>query len=160
MTDHGLFSGTSVTTFGPGGTMTRGMLWTVLARIDGQDTGAGKNWYDRAQAWVIAKGISDGSNPNGNINREQLAVMLYRFTQYRGADTPVSTDKLSGILDSDRVSKQGISAMCWAVDARLIQGYNNRLNPRGNATRAQVAEVMYRLIQKLGLAKKLFHLPY
>ena len=66
--------------------MTRAMLVTVLARFDGQDTTGGNVWYESAMAWAKENGISDGSNPNGQITLEQLATMLYRYAVQEGYD--------------------------------------------------------------------------
>ena len=73
-----LMTGTSPDTFSPASPMTRSMVWTVLARMSGADTGGGTPWYAKAQTWAVSAGVSDGAAPDGNITREQLAAMLYR----------------------------------------------------------------------------------
>ncbi len=81
--NKGLFSGTSATAFSPNTTMTRQMIWMVLARMDGKtpaDMGS-------ARAWAVENNISDGSNPTNHITREQMTVILHRYTQYKGYDT-------------------------------------------------------------------------
>mgnify|MGYP002282503641 CR=1 FL=1 len=72
---EGLFNGTSDTTFSPDVPMTRAMFYTVLARLDGVDTTGGATWYEKAMAWAVAEGITDGTNPQGTLTREQLAAM-------------------------------------------------------------------------------------
>ena len=78
-TAHELFSGTGEYTFTPDSPMTRAMLMTVLARFDGQDTTGGAVWYEKAMEWAREHGVSDGSDPEGSITREQLATMLWRY---------------------------------------------------------------------------------
>ena len=91
--DEGLFSGTSGSTFTPGGTMTRAMLWVVLARMDGVDTSAtnGGAWYQTGLDWAVEAGISDGTNANGSITRAQVATMLMRYATAFG-DSQEATD--------------------------------------------------------------------
>lgn len=90
VTAHELFSGTSDTAFTPDSPMTRAMLMTVLARFDGQDTTGGAVWYEKAMEWARENGISDGSDPDGSITREQLASMLWRYAgQSRWGRLPV-----------------------------------------------------------------------
>ena len=91
--DEGLFSGTSGSTFTPGGTMTRAMLWVVLARLDGVDTSAtnGGAWYQTGLDWAVEAGISDGTNANGSITRAQVATMLMRYATAFG-DSQEATD--------------------------------------------------------------------
>jgi hypothetical protein len=139
---HELFQGTSETTFSPDSAMTRAMLMTVLARLDGEDTSTGENWYDAGMLWAMENGISDATNPNSSITREQLAVMLYR---YYGA--PATANTVSGFSDASKVSSWAVNAMSWAVSQGLIQGVgSNTLDPTGPATRAQVAEVLMRYV--------------
>ena len=97
--DEGLFAGTSETTFNPEGTMTRAMLWVVLARMDDVDTSRtnGGAWYQAGLDWAVENGISDGSNPNNNITREQFAAMLYRYAENAGEDITADTAELLAI---------------------------------------------------------------
>lgn len=90
--DEGLFSGTSGSTFTPGGTMTRAMLWVVLARMDGVDTSAtnGGAWYQTGLDWAVEAGISDGTNANGSITRAQVATMLMRYATAFGDSQEVT----------------------------------------------------------------------
>ena len=143
---RGLMTGTSGTEFTPAGKMTRAMLWTVLGRMDGADVGGtGNNWYEKAQAWSVANGISDGSQANGNITREQLVTMLWRYEQQ-----PVAGRDLSGFTDSRSVSDWSQTAMEWAVYMGFVQGSSGKLNPSGEATRAEVAMILMRLVKSGG----------
>lgn len=144
-TAHEMFSGTSDTTFTPDSPMTRAMLMTVLARFDGEDTAGGSVWYEKGMAWAVANGVSDGSNPNGSITREQFATMLWRY-----AGRPAVSGSLAGFTDADRVSSYAIDAMRWAVSTGIIGGMGNgTLAPQGNATRAQVAAILMRFTENL-----------
>lgn len=145
-TAHELFAGTSDTTFTPDSPMTRAMLMTVLARFDGQDTTGGAVWYEKAMAWARENGISDGSNPNGSITREQLATMLWRY-----AGSPAGDGSAIGrFTDSGKVSSYAVEAMNWAVGTGLIGGMGDgTLAPQGSATRAQVATILMRFVENL-----------
>ena len=144
VTAREIFNGTGTTTpvFSPEATMTRGMLMTVLARYEGADTTGGANWYEKGMDWAKANGVSDGSNPNGNITREQLVVMLHRY-----ANSPVS-NYAPDFPDVGNVSDYAVDAMRWAVEIGLINGMNGNLNPQGSATRAQVATIMMRFCER------------
>lgn len=144
-TSHELFSGTSATTFTPDSAMTRAMLMTVLARFDGEDTTGGSVWYEKSMTWAKENGISDGSNPNGNITREQLATMLWRY-----AGSPAGDGALSSFKDSASVSSYAVEALRWAVGEGLISGTDTgMLAPQSNATRAQVATILKRFVESL-----------
>lgn len=144
-TSHELFSGTSATTFTPDSAMTRAMLMTVLARFDGEDTTGGSVWYEKSMTWAKENGISDGSNPNGNITREQLATMLWRY-----AGSPAGDGDLSSFKDSARVNSYAVEALRWAVGEGLISGTDTgMLAPQSNATRAQVATILKRFVESL-----------
>lgn len=137
---EGLFNGTTSTTFSPNAAMTRAMLFTVLARLDGQDTTGGETWYSVALAWAKSEGISDGTNPEGNITREQLATILYRYVGFPGA-----TGSLSGYTDGGSVSEWARQAMAWAVGKGIITGKtSSTLDPTGNASRAEIATMLMR----------------
>lgn len=142
---HGMFSGTSKTTFAPDNSMTRAMLMTVLARFDGQDTNGGATWYERGMEWAKDAGVSDGTNPNGAITREQLAAMLYRY-----AGSPSVDDDIDHFADADKVSGYATDAMRWAVSSGVINGMGDgTLAPQGNATRAQVSAMLMRFCTNL-----------
>ena len=144
-TSHELFSGTSATTFTPDSAMTRAMPMTVLARFDGEDTTGGSVWYEKSMTWAKENGISDGSNPNGNITREQLATMLWRY-----AGSPAGDSALSSFKDSASVSSYAVEALRWAVGEGLISGTDTgMLAPQSNATRAQVATILKRFVESL-----------
>lgn len=135
-----LFNGTAPAVFTPAAPMTRQMLMTVLARLDGEDTSG--DAYGKGMAWAVGKGISDGSNPTGTISREQLAAMLYR---YAGASA-VQGD-LSRFTDSEKVSGYAVDAVRWAVEQGILTGKaGDLLDPAGPATRAEVATMLYRYI--------------
>ena len=131
------------------------MLVTVLHSLDGKPA-AGKGgftdvadgaWYANAVAWAaehgIVSGVSDSAfAPNGAITREQLAVMLYRYAQYKGYDVSKTAD-LSGYTDSVTISAWAPQALKWAVGSGLISGTGTHtLSPRGTATRAQIAVIL------------------
>ena len=142
----GLFSGTGANTFSPNSPMTRAMLWAVLAKVDGQTLASGNPWYSAAQSWAIQADISDGTNPDGSITREQLALMLYKLA---GADS-VSQDSLSAFNDGTKVSSWAQTAMAWAVDNGILSGRSGGiLDPQGNATRAEVAAMLRQYVENV-----------
>ena len=141
-TSRGLFSGTSESTFAPDTPMNRAMIVTVLAAYEGVDTTTGSTWYEAGRQWAMANGISDGTNMNQNLTREELAVMLWR---YAGSPTVAP---LSGYSDLDNISDWAEMAMAWAVRNGMIAGMDgNMLNPGGQATRAQVATILMRFVE-------------
>lgn len=138
--EQGLFSGTGSDSFSPNGTMTRSMLWLVLANAEKASLSAGEYWYSGAQDWVAQEGISDGSDPNGSITREQLALMLYNLAGVQETDT---VDHLSAFSDRSSISPWSEHALNWAVGQGLFSGGDGgKLNPQGTATRAEVATVL------------------
>ena len=142
VTSRELFNGTSDTAFSPSSNMTRGMLWTVLARMDGVNTNSGSTWYEAGRAWAMASGISDGTNVDAPHTREQLVTMLWRY-----AGSPTVNYDLSRYSDSHSVSDWAKTAMAWAVEQGLIQGSgNNLLTPDALATREQVATILTRFV--------------
>ena len=139
-----LFSGTSESSFSPETPMTRAMLMTVLARFDGADTAGGAIWYEKGLNWAVANGISDGTNPNGNVTREQLVTMLWRYV-----GSPAASGDLSCFPDASQTSSFAQEAMRWAVENGIVSGYGNgQLGPQDQATRAQVAQIMMNFIAK------------
>lgn len=153
VTDEGLFSGTSGTTFTPGGTMTRAMLWVVLARMDGVDTStaSGEAWYQTGLDWAVKAGISDGTTPNGSITRAQFAAMLYRYAEYAGVDTTADTSTLSQFTDTGSIPSYAIEPLAWAVGSGIVSGTSaTTISPSGSATRAQVATMLMRYAQAFG----------
>lgn len=141
----GLMNGTGANRFSPNANTTRGMILTILARIEGVDT-SGTPWYAAGQKWAMANGISDGTNMEGEITREQLAAMLYRYAKLKGYDVSASAD-LSGCSDAAKVNTYAVDAMRWAVAEGLIQGMGGKLNPQSTATRAQVATILMRFLE-------------
>ncbi|WNX83349.1 S-layer homology domain-containing protein [Agathobaculum sp. NTUH-O15-33] len=142
VTSRGLFSGMGDRTFAPDAQMSRAMLMTVLARLDGQDTAGGEQWYSKAMAWAVQTGISDGTNPDGSITREQLAAMLYRF-----AGSPAVDGGELAFSDADQVSAYAADALRWASGKGIITGKGGGLlDPKGNATRAEVAAMLMRYV--------------
>ena len=142
---RGMFAGTSETTFSPNSYMTRAMLMTVLARLDGVDTSGGSVWYEKGMEWAKANGVSDGSNPDAPITREQLATMLWRY-----AGSPESSHSLDGYTDADEISGYALEAMRWANENGIINGYGNGLlGVKDNATRAQVAQMLMNFVKCL-----------
>lgn len=159
----GLFTGTSDTSFSPDAPMTRAMLVTVLHRLSGSvaygvGTGSFADvpediWYQDAVGWaqalMITSGTGNGFSPNENITREQLVTMLYRYAQAIGVDYGNGTS-IAYFSDSGDVASYAIEAMQWAVAEGFINGMgNNRLDPSGNATRAQVAAILIRFVDYL-----------
>ena len=144
--EKGLMNGTSDWTFAPNDATTRGMIVTILARVEGVNT-TGNPWYAAGQKWAMQNDISDGTNMPGVITREQLATILYRYAKQKGYDVSKSA-ALTGFVDSDKVSSYAFDAMQWAVAEELLKGSNGKLDPQGSATRAQVATILMRFMQK------------
>ena len=143
---RGIMNGTAKDTFNHKGTTTRAMVWTMLANLNGADVSGGANWYDKGQEWAKENGISDGSNPNNNITREQLAVMLWNLS---GSPEQKLTS-LDGFTDSEGISGYAQQAMAWAIEKGIISGMGNGvLNSRGNATRAQAAQILMNYMMKM-----------
>ena len=146
--DNGLMNGTSANAFSPNADTTRSMIVTILARMEGVNTSGGATWYTAGRAWAMENGISDGTNMEGKITREQLAAMLYRYAKMKGYDVSASAS-LSGYTDASSVSGWAKEAMQWAVGSGLIQGSNNALTPQANASRAQIATILMRFAQSI-----------
>ena len=158
---QGLFGGMSANTFEPNTPMTRAMLVTVLWRYEGEieapantfsDVKAG-TWYADAVSWAAANSIVGGVgnnkfDPDGNITREQMATILYRYCNGKGIDTS-KQGSLSGFPDAEKASSSAKVAMQWAVAEGLINGSDGKLQPQGNATRAQVATILMRFIENI-----------
>lgn len=145
--ENGLMNGTSSNAFSPNANTTRGMIVTILARVEGVNTN-GTPWYAAGQKWAMDNGISDGTNMPGVITREQLATILYRNAKQKGYDVSKSA-ALAAFSDADKVSGYAAEAMQWAVAEGLLQGSNGKLNPQGSATRAQVATILMRFMEKI-----------
>ena len=133
----GYFLGTGNGSFSPSLPMTRGMFLTVLARVAGE-TIDGADWQEKAVAWAVENGISDGSSPEAPVTREQLVTLLWRF-----CGKPAGSADLSGFTDAGEISIWASEAMRWAVGIGLIQGRGGGiLAPGGEATRAEVAQIL------------------
>lgn len=145
--EKGLMNGTSSNAFSPNANTTRGMIVTILARVEGVNTN-GAPWYAAGQKWAMDNGISDGTNMPGVITREQLATILYRYAKQKGYDVSKSA-ALTAFSDADKVNGYAAEAMQWAVAEGLLQGSNGKLNPQGSATRAQVATILMRFMEKI-----------
>lgn len=153
--ENGLMSGVSGGRFAPDDTLTRAMLVQTLYAMEGRPAAASAgfadvasgDWYASAVNWAAANGVVSGVSetgfgPNNALTREQLALILYRFAQYKGYDVTGTSD-LAAYADGSSVSGWAAEAMSWAVDAGLISGVGgNQIAPTGTATRAQVAQIL------------------
>lgn len=136
---EGILQGTGNGKFSPNTNLTRGMMMTLLARMAGVDTTGGKTWYEKALAWAVEEGISDGTHPEATITREQLATMLHRF-----AGEPAAEGDLSAFTDGEMVSAWAKEAVAWAVKAGILQGSGGKLRPQATATRAETAQLLWK----------------
>ena len=141
----GLMNGTGNDMFSPNADTTRGMIVTILARLDGQDT-SGTPWYAAGQRWAMEHEISDGTKMTSAITREQMVTMLYRFAKAQGMDTTQGGMAIREYEDFEEISAYAVEAMTWAVNTGLIRGTGNRLLPKNTCTRAQAAMMLYRLL--------------
>lgn len=166
--ENSLFAGATDITFAPNAPMTRAMLVAVLWRMDGRPVAGGVGtafadvpdgqYYTEAVRWASENGIVAGVSetrfqPNGNITREQIAAIIYRYARFQGRDTSASAD-LSVFPDSSSVSDYAKTAISWANASGLISGIKEsdgtvRLSPKGSATRAQVASILMRYLQNV-----------
>ena len=161
--ENGLMNGTSRNRFSPYGTATRGMLVTILYRMENEPRCFGSAafsdvkpgaYYEKAVVWAsqnnIVSGYTDGTfRPDAPVTREQLASILYRYTLYRGQDVSAGeTTSLTGYGDAQAVSSYALPAMRWACGTGILQGANGKLNPSGLATRAQLAAILHRYLTK------------
>ena len=149
--DNKLMDGVDTYTFAPNATLTRAMVWTIIARMSGVDTTGGNSWYAKAQEWVITNGISDGENPTAAITREQLVTMLYRYAQIKGYDVSVGENtNILSYVDATSISEYAMSAFQWACGSGLTEGdENGALTPLATATRAQAAAMIMRFCQSV-----------
>ncbi len=155
--DNNYFQGVSENEFDPNGKMTRAMLVTVIGRMAKADTANAKNefadveagsWYAEYVAWAAENGIVTGVGenkfaPNTNVTREQIAAILMRFATHKGLPTSVSTtEKYDSMKDTASVSEYAVEALKWATAYGVINGADGNINPKGNATRAEVAQMI------------------
>ena len=159
--ENGMMNGTSSNVFSPNATTTRGMIVTMLYRLEGEPRVSGTSTFDDvangmyyadAIAWAAGNDIVTGYDdttfgPNDAITREQMAAILYRYAQYKGYRTTASAD-LSGYVDAGDVSSYALSALQWASAEGLVTGTSSTaLTPGGSATRAQVATIFMRFME-------------
>lgn len=138
---HELFAGTGDAVFSPDAPMTRAMVWTVLARLDGINT-SGEIWYAAGQQWAMEHDISDGTNPNAEVTREQMAAMLYRYALLKEYDTAEKAD-LADYADAASISDYAVEAMAWANAKEVVNGVTTTtLEPQMDAARVQVAQML------------------
>ena len=165
--ENGLMLGTSKTLFSPHGTATRGMMATILWRMEGSPVPKGKNsftdveagkWYADAITWTAENSIfagygKDKFGPDDPITREQLAAIFYRYVDYKGYDLTVK-ENLDKFKDADKITDYAKTAMQWAVGSGLVKGKSgNLLDPQGTATRAEIAAMLHRFIEKYELVQ-------
>lgn len=142
VSENGLMNGVDTGIFDPDGSLTRAMVWTILARIEGADTEGGETWYAKARDWAMETGVSDGTDAMGAITREQLVTMLWRSRGEPGADFLLTA------RDADSISSWAYEAMRWAVSEGIIEGDENGfISPAATATRAQAAAIIMRFIE-------------
>ena len=159
--DNDLFEGMSAYIFGPNEPMNRGMLVTVLYRLEGEPRVNGDNtfsdvgdnlWYSDAVVWANSHGIVEGYNgsfrPLDNINREEMAAVMYRYAVYKGLDVVTLEENLGGFVDGSEVSDWAVQSMNWAVGQGVLHGKGaNNLDPQGIATRAEVAQILMNYLE-------------
>ncbi len=144
---RGIMNGTDATIFDQNEATTRAMVWTMLARLNGQNTEGGATWYEKGMDWAKENGVSDGTDPNGAITREQLAVMLWR---YMGSPEP--TGDLGTFNDANTVSDYAMKGLAWASENGVVNGMGDGvLNPGGNAIRSHVAQMFMNFISNIDL---------
>lgn len=162
VTGKGMMNGTADNTFSPKANTTRGMVVTVLYRLENQpstsaasftDVASGA-YYANAVAWANANGIVSGYGsgkfgPNDKVTREQLAAILYRYAQYKKYDVS-GAKSLDGYTDAQSVSSYAVPALQWANAVGVVTGKSgNKLDPKGNATRAEVAAMLMRFCENV-----------
>ena len=160
--ENGIMDGTGAYRFAPNAQLTRAMIVTILYRMAGSPAMSGASdfkdvdsnkWFAKAVAWAAANGIVNGYGsgrfgPNDPVTREQLAAILYRYTAYRKASAASNGDNLASFSDLGTVSGYALESMNWAVGAGLLKGANGKLDPKANATRAQVAAIIHRYLER------------
>ena len=143
---EGIVNGVSTTSFAPSGTVDRGTVATMLARLAGQDTEGGAEWYTKGMEWAIANNIAQGTDPAEAVSRQEIIAMLWRTL-----DEPEAAGSLDGYSDASLTAGWAQEAMAWAVGAGVIQGHSStRLDPLGTLTRAQLAQIFFNYYTKVG----------
>lgn len=144
-----ILNGTDAVSFAPYQATTRAMLWIMLYRSEGLSASKNqKYWYSDAQEWMISTGISDGSDPEGSITREQMATILWRYAKYKGMDVSAGDESVFATYrDSANISSWAVDAMKWACGVGLINGSDGSLLPGSTADRAQTAVILMRFLK-------------
>ena len=138
---RGLVNGISDTIYAPNNSTTRAQLWTILARQNDADLTGGSSWYEKAQNWAKDKGVSDGANPNGIINRAQIVTMLWRAIGQPAAASGASFAD----VPADSYYAQ---AVAWAIENGITAGVGNgTFDPDAACTRGQIATFLYRYMK-------------
>lgn len=148
--ENNLMSGVGEGNFDPNGVVSRAMVWMTLARLDEANVIGGEPWYAKAQAWAIANGVSDGTDPEGNVTREQLISMLYRYAQAEKYDVSVGENtNILSYSDAFSISDYAFAAFQWGCGADIINGIDGALVPQGTATRAQLAVMLRAFVENV-----------
>lgn len=161
VSENGIMNGTGTNTFSPNSATTRGMIVTILYRMEGEPsysqkssfTDAQTNYYADAVSWAaenqIVNGLSETKfGPNNNITREQMARILYNYAQFKGYDVSKQAN-LNGFGDQRKVNSWARTELSWAVAMELVNGTGGNLDPQGNAVRSQAATIFMRFIEKM-----------
>ncbi len=158
-----IMNGVDDNTFNPSGTVTRGMLATLVYRLEGSPEVTVSNsfsdvksgaYYEKAVSWASAKGIvtgvdSSSFSPDSPVTREQMATILYRYAKYKGYDCEAGTANLKGFGDYSKISSYAVDAMSWAKEKGLITGVtDSTIDPKGSTTRSQAAVILQRFCEK------------
>jgi len=160
--EKGIMDGTGADRFSPNAPLTRAMIVTILYRMAGSPAMSGASdfkdvdsnkWFAKAVAWAAANGIVNGYGsglfgPNDPVTREQLAAILYRYAVYGGMTAVTLEENLGSFADTAQLSAYAIQAMNWAVGQGLINGSGSNLVPKAQATRAQVAAIIHRYLER------------
>lgn len=141
-TANGLMGGVGSNAFDPSGSMNRAMVWTVIARLAGQ-TISGSTWAEDARTWAMAQGVSDGTNPDGAVSREELVTMLYRYAGSPAMNVP-ELALIGNYPDSADVSAWAQNAFAWAISKGIIEGRDGKLAAGEVLTRAEAATILAR----------------
>ena len=149
VSEKGLMNGTGRAEFAPNEAVTRGMVVTILARMEGVNT-SGSPWYAAGRKWAMENSISDGTNMEAPVTREQLAAMLFRYAVFKGMSAVTLADHLSQFRDREQISGWAIPAANWAVGGGILNGRSGGvLDPQGTATRAELAAMLRRFADKM-----------
>ena len=162
LVEKGYINGVSDTLFAPNQNLSRGMLVTILYRLDGEKAAAGTSsfrdvvsdsWYAKAVDWAAANGIVYGYQngnfgPNDLVTRQQLAAILWRYAKYKGLNVSANGTALPDFTDRGQIAAWANEAITWAYSRGIMNGRNNgALDPNGSATRAEAAVMLYRFLQ-------------